>query len=78
MFNLNWSDPEIRWLVVTNWTLFAVTIICLAVVGYGVAVEVLKRVREPRTVDDHAVLVPDLGLTMADGGEKAKDRNRRK
>jgi hypothetical protein len=78
MFNLNWSDPEVRWLIVTNWTLFAVTIICVAVVAYGVAVEVVKRVRQHSTADDHAVLVPELGLTMADGGEKATGRNRRK
>jgi hypothetical protein len=78
MFNLDWADPEVRWLVITNWTLFAVTIICVAVVAYGVAVEILKRVRQPHTADDHAVLVPDLGLTMADGGEQAKNRNRLK
>ncbi len=77
MFNLSWSDPEVRWLVVTNWTLFAVTIVCLAVIAYGVGVELLKRVRHQATADDHAVLVPELGLTMADGGEKTT-RNREK
>ena len=75
MFDLNWSDPDVRWLVITNWTLFAVTMICVGVVLYGIAIEVLKRVRQ-HAHDDHTVMVPELGLTMADGGEKTSKKKR--
>jgi hypothetical protein len=70
MFDIN--DPNTFWLNVTNIGLGVVTLICLAVVGYGVVQEVLVRVRKRRTIeaDDHAMLVPELGLTMADGGER--------
>lgn len=78
MFTLNWSDPQTFWLNVTNWVLLAVTAVCLAIVVYAVGREVLKRlharfpigVRE--TFDPHIAALPDLGLTMADGGEKVK------
>jgi hypothetical protein len=75
MFNLNWSDPDVRWLVITNWTLFAVTMACIGIVLYGVVLQLLKR-RSERT-DEHAMMVPELGLTMADGGERAETKNRK-
>ncbi len=78
MFTLDWSDPQIFWLNVTNWVLLIVTVVCLAVVAYGAIREALKRlhvripigVREP--MDPHMAAIPDLGLTMADGGEKVE------
>jgi hypothetical protein len=70
MFDLN--DPNTFWLNVTNIALGLVTLICCAVVGYGVLQEVLVRYRHRKLVeaDDHAFLATDLGLTMADGGER--------
>jgi hypothetical protein len=70
MFDL--SDPNTFWLNVTNIALGVVTLICCVVVGYGVVQEILVRVRKHKAneVDDHAILVNGLGLTMADGGER--------
>ncbi len=70
MFDL--SDPNTFWLNVTNIALGLVTLICCAVVGYSVVQEVLIRYRNRKVVeaDDHAFLATDLGLTMADGGER--------
>jgi hypothetical protein len=76
MFELNWSDPETRWLVITNWTLFAVTLICVGVVLYGVGIEIVKRVRQRAAGSEHVAVLPELGLTMADGGEKITRKNR--
>jgi len=65
-------DPNTFWLNVTNIALGLVTLICCAVVGYSVVQEVLIRYRNRKVVeaDDHAFLATDLGLTMADGGER--------
>ena len=76
MFDMN--DPNTFWLNVTNIALGIVTLICCVVVGYGIVQEVLVRVRK-RAVqlvesDDHALLVTDLGITMADGGVPVKEQ----
>lgn len=72
MFDL--SDPKMFWLNITNIVLGIVTLVCCVVVGYGVVQEILVRIRKSRTApaisDDHTFLVPGLGVTMADGGEK--------
>jgi hypothetical protein len=76
MFDLN--DPNTFWLNVTNIALGVVTLICCVVVGYSVVQEVLVRVRnrKARLVenDDHALLVTDLGITMADGGVRVDEK----
>jgi hypothetical protein len=72
MFDMN--DPNTFWLNVTNIGLGLITLVCVAVVGYGVVQEVLIRVRKTKLSfvenDDHAFNVSGLGLTMADGGER--------
>ncbi len=81
MFTLNWSDPQTFWLNVTNWVLLIVTGVCLAIVAYAAVRELLKRlharipigVRE--SFDPHMAALPDLGITMADGGEKVETRD---
>ena len=82
MFAIDWNNPETLWLNLTNLGLGVVTLICLAVVTWGIAVDVRARLRRRSVVadhevrellasfDDHALHVPELGLTMADGGEK--------
>jgi hypothetical protein len=76
MFDLN--DPNTFWLNVTNIALGVVTLICCMVVGYGVVMEVLVRVRRRKAslveADDHALLVSDLGITMADGGARVDEK----
>ncbi|HEX9655046.1 MAG TPA: hypothetical protein VGA99_15170 [bacterium] len=70
----NFTDPETFWLNVTNLGLGIVTFICCAVLAGGVLKEVVERlrarVRVPVEQDDHAFVMPQLGLTMADGGER--------
>ena len=69
------TDPETFWLNTTNIALGIVTLICLVAVATVVLQEVVARVRARRTVesDDHAFAHPELGLTMADGGERTDD-----
>jgi hypothetical protein len=62
------------WLNLTNIGLGIVTLACFMTVAWSVAAEIAERVgakaRAAAQHDDHALLVPGLGLTMADGGEK--------
>ncbi len=75
---LTTADPETFWLNVTNIGLGLATLFCMAVVAWAVAHEALVRLRHraavrqpaPSAADPHVVLLPELGLTMADGGEK--------
>jgi len=71
------------WVNLTNIALGLATIICLAVVIYAAVKEVVKRVANKsrakvREHDDaHVLNVPELGLTMTDGGEKLYDDDER-
>ncbi len=72
---VNWADPETFWLNVINAALGAVTVIALVIVVGGILVEVAGRLRK-RLVsavgDSHALHLPLLGPTMADGGERLR------
>jgi hypothetical protein len=72
MFNTN--DPGVMWLMITNFAMGAVVLVCCLLLGGAVARELLARLRKtatsPSTADDHAFQLPELGLTMADGGER--------
>ena len=63
------SDPAVWWLMFTNFALGAVVLVCLGLLAGAVVMDVVRRWRT-RTADDHAFAVPELGLTMADGGER--------
>jgi hypothetical protein len=81
---LNWSDPDSTWLNITNIVLGVVVALCAAVMLGGIAHEFISRARKRRRIDaeldrdmrllndDHAFDSPDLGITLADGGEKRK------
>ncbi len=83
MFGVNWSDSQTLWLNVINLSLGLVTLVCIAAIGYGVLQDVRERARkraDARSLDrevgalvssfgDHAFHLPELGMTMADGGE---------
>jgi hypothetical protein len=82
MFGANWNDPQTLWLNLTNLALGLITLTALLVVAGAVAWElVLKRRKahefgrmdaDMRTLlggSPHVLGVPELGLTMADGGE---------
>lgn len=67
-------ESETYWLNVTNIVLGLVTLVCLvAVAGVTireVAARARKRVHAFAHEDSHTFVLPDLGITMADGGEK--------
>ena len=64
------------WLDFTNIALGLVTLVCVIVVAAGVVRELGHRfARARRLADDHAFHSPELGVTMADGGERI-DRER--
>jgi hypothetical protein len=85
------SDPSTYWLTVMNVALGAVVVVCCFVVAYGVVQELAARRRKraaaaglDREVSDlvagydgHAFHTPELGLTMADGGEPVKQKEKR-
>ena len=83
MFTLNWNDPQVYWLNVTNWILLLVTVVCVVILAAAVAREVLRRVRSRMPIgvreplDAHVAAYPDLGFTMADGGERVEPDNRK-
>jgi hypothetical protein len=71
------SDPEAFWLDVTNIGLGVVCAVCFLALAWAIgrdAVVALRR-RAMHVVksDAHALSVPELGLTMADGGSRVKD-----
>jgi hypothetical protein len=68
MFDTN--DPAVLWLVITNLAMGAVMLVCFILLGGAILREVFGRMRAPHTADDHAFALPELGLTMADGGER--------
>jgi hypothetical protein len=86
MFGINWGDPQTIWLNLTNLGLGLVVLVCFGVVGYGVVRDLLaRRAQVPQSEIDgvvgrmlagtqasHAFHTPELGWTMADGGEPEK------
>ena len=83
MFHLDWSDSQALWLNITNLSLGIVTLLALALVGVSLAQEWIARRRGAREVDgldaeiSHMLHVPELGMTMADGGEPKKNNTRK-
>lgn len=76
---LNWSDPTTFWLNITDIVLGVVTLAGVAFVAQAAFREVYARLtlRLPRLHEDtHALALPELGLTMADGGKPIKPRKR--
>jgi hypothetical protein len=69
-------DIDVTWLNITNFMLGVVTVLAIAAVVFGTVKEIIARVRSRATVpaeqDTHSFVHPDLGLTMADGGEPVK------
>jgi hypothetical protein len=79
------SDPSTLWLTITNAALGVVVLICCVAVAIGVFQELNAKRRKAvaaskidREVSDlvasfqdgHAFHLPELGVTMADGGEE--------
>ncbi len=87
------NDPSTYWLTFTNIGLGVVVLICCVAVAFGVLQEVAARYRKraaadalDREVSDlaagyaggHAFSLPNLGVTMADGGEEVRKQEPRK
>jgi hypothetical protein len=73
---LAFEDPEMLWLNITNLALGVVTLVCVLVVGRAIYRELRARAEKKavlkREEAGHELYVSELGLTMADGGEKLK------
>lgn len=76
--NFNSNDPAMIWLSVVNLVLGLVCLVCVSVIAYGVVREIAARMRLKLPLAGreltHAFHVPDLGYTMADGGEPEDGR----
>jgi len=66
------------WLMFTNVALGVLTLICLATLVRAVVVEVFERRKATswisKLADDHAFFSSELGVTMADGGQRIDDQ----
>jgi hypothetical protein len=80
------NDPSTYWLNIMNIALGVVVLLCCLAVAYGVMQEVVARRKRraavaglDREVADlvHTFQTPELGLTMADGGEPIEKREKR-
>jgi hypothetical protein len=68
MFEL--SDPR-SWTYFTNWVLVVVAFVAAGYIAFRFLQE--KRAHRPANEDAHTLVLPDLGITMADGGEKVAE-----
>ena len=79
------SDPSTYWLTFTNAALGVVALICCVAVAIGVIQEIAAKHKKASAMskldrevadlvnsyqDGHAFHLPELGITMADGGEE--------
>lgn len=65
------TDTEILWLNLTNAGLGLATLAGIGVLAWSVVREVAERAKSRvSSLDPHSIYVPELGFTMADGGEK--------
>ena len=82
MSNYDW----VFWLNLTNIALGVIVVLAVLLVAYGVVWELVLRHKKHAALNDanaemsamlqdefgHSLAVPELGLTMADGGEHVK------
>lgn len=86
------NDPSTYWLTFTNIALGVVVLICCIAVAIGVVLEIAavrKRKAVAAEIDrelsgltgpytgSHAFNLPNLGVTMADGGEQLRKKEPR-
>lgn len=79
MFGIDWNNSQTLWLNLTNLGLGIAALACVAAVAWNVVREVVEQRAKSTSVDremkdmlsaeGHAMNLPDLGWTMADGGE---------
>jgi len=85
------NDPSTYWLSVMNIVLGLVVLVCCGALVVGVLQEIAARRRKRAELaaldrevsnlvasyDSHALHVPELGLTMADGGDPVDRKDER-
>ena len=65
------GSSDLFWLYAVNIALGLVTLVGVAILAVSVAREMLqRRARRVAALDDHVFHLPELGATMADGGER--------
>lgn len=70
------TGSEVLWLNLTNAGLGLATLAGIAALAWAVLRELREKAKSrvaARDLDPHAAFLPELGLTMADGGEKVDD-----
>ncbi len=80
MFGVDWNDPQTLWLNLTNLGLGIITLVCVGVAVHAGLAELTARYRKTATAETkadatvatHGFHSPELGYTMADGGEPEK------
>jgi hypothetical protein len=87
------SDPSTYWLTFTNAALGVVVLLCCVAVAIGVIQEIAAKRKKAATMnqidrevadlvnsfeDGHAFHLPELGMTMADGGEQVPKNKKEK
>ena len=75
------TDTEILWLNLTNAGLGLATLAGIAVLAWAVLREVAEKAKSrasAHALDPHSAFIPELGLTMADGGEKVDEDEEKK
>ncbi len=72
------TPDEVFELNIVNAALGLATVICILAVAWGVVSEVVARMRARAVAaaESHAFHLPELGLTMADGGEKVDEEKK--
>jgi hypothetical protein len=74
----DFSDPR-GWQNITNMLLLAVALVAAAYVAIGAYKQARSKSRKIAGSfgheDPHTLVLPDLGITMADGGEKLEKKN---
>ena len=76
------NDPSTYWLTFTNIALGVVVLICCVAVAIGVVQEIAaarKRMAAASEIERelHTFNLANLGVTMADGGEELRKKERR-
>ena len=78
MFGIDWNNPTTLWLNLTNAGLGLFVLGSVAVLIGAIALELVEKFRASLRqgamqmqagLGSHAIHTPELGLTMADGGE---------
>jgi hypothetical protein len=74
----DFSDPR-GWQNITNMLLLAVALVAATYVAIGAFKQARSKSRKTAGSfgheDPHTLVLPDLGITMADGGEKLEKKN---